>query len=78
VASLIRGTGNELTITDSKGNENMLYMAIDNNPAIIDKDTFEKVQQMRLDRSNIVFDPNGRRMRKETHYSSKVKREKND
>jgi len=56
----------------------MLYMAIDNNPAIIDKDTFEKVQQMRLDRSNIVFDPNGRRMRKETHYSSKVKREKND
>jgi len=46
--------------------------------SIIDKDTFEKVQQMRLERINIVFDPNGGPVGKETHYSSKVKRGKND
>ena len=47
------------------------YASIDNNPAIITKECFEKVQQQRMERSNIEFNADGTKKRKTTHYSSK-------
>ena len=62
------GSG-ELLQNDLDWNE--VYESIDNHPAIISRDSFDSVQQMRLDRSNIVFNPDGTKSRRSTHYSSK-------
>ena len=59
--------------TDEKGDKYVLFRSIDNNPPIIPPETFDKVQQMRLDRSNIEYDQDGTKRRKKTHYSSKQK-----
>lgn len=46
------------------------YLASDNNPVIISKETFEAVQMEKVRRSNIVRDENGSQ-RKSKKYSSK-------
>lgn len=48
-----------------------VYVSTDNHPAIIPPESFDSVQQMRMDRSNIVYNPDGTKTRKSTHYSSK-------
>jgi len=40
-------------------------------PAIINKACFERVQEMRRLRTNVVFDEQGNKVRKNTHYSMK-------
>lgn len=52
------------------GKSEVHYLATDNNPAIISKETFEAVQIEKKRRSNIVKDKNGTR-RKDKKYSSK-------
>lgn len=46
------------------------YLATDNNPAIISKETFEAVQLERVRRSNVVVGVDGK-LRKDKKYSSK-------
>ena len=38
---------------------------------IIDRDTFDLVQEMKIIRTNIELDEHGNRVRKSTHYSMK-------
>ncbi len=52
--------------------------SIDNHPAIITAEVFERVQQQRIERSNMVYNPDGTKTRKGTHYSTKQSREKNN
>jgi len=66
-------SGRGIVATGDKGEQYILFGAIDNNPPIIPPKTFDKVQQMRMDRSNIEYDPDGTKKRKSTHYSSKQK-----
>ena len=40
-------------------------------PPIIDRDTFDRVQEMKKSRTNIELDEHGNRIRKSTHYSMK-------
>ena len=47
------------------------YLATDNHPAIITEEVFEAVQKVKTDRSNVVIDKNGQKVRKSTKYSSK-------
>ena len=54
------------------GKSEIHYLATDNNPAIISKETFEAVQLERVRRSNIVVGVDGK-MRKNKKYSSKRK-----
>lgn len=49
------------------------YLASDNHPAIITEEIFVAVQKVKADRSNVVVDENGQRVRKSTKYSSKKK-----
>ncbi len=63
--------GRGIVMTGDKGEKYILYGSINNNPPIIPPETFEKVQQMRMDRSNMVFNEDGTKSRKSTHYSSK-------
>ncbi len=67
--------GKGIVMTGDKGEWYVLYGSTDNNPPIIPPETFDRVQQMRMDRSNIEYDQNGTKKRKSTHYSSKVKPE---
>ena len=60
-------------MTGDKGEKYVLFGSINNNPPIITPEIFEKVQQMRMDRSNIEYDQTGTKKRKSTHYSSKGK-----
>ena len=55
------------------GKSEVHYLASDNNPAIISKETFEAVQMEKVRRSNIVRDENGSQ-RKSKKYSSKLKK----
>ena len=66
-------SGRGIVATGDKGEQYILFGALDNNPPIIPPKTFDKVQQMRMDRSNIEYDPDGTKKRKSTHYSSKQK-----
>ena len=54
-------------------NTEVQYLATDNHPAIITKETFAAVQKEKERRSNVVFDENGQKVRKSTKYSSKNK-----
>ena len=54
-------------MTGDKGERYVLYGSTDNNPPIIPPETFDRVQQMRMDRSNIEYDQNGTKKRKSTH-----------
>ena len=45
--------------------------AENHHPAIIEKACFERVQEMRRLRTNVVFDEQGNKVRKNTHYSMK-------
>ena len=56
---------------DTKGNKYVLMGIVDDHPPIIPPETFDRVQQMRMDRSNIEYDQDGKKRRKNTHYSSK-------
>lgn len=49
------------------------YLASNNHPAIITEEIFVAVQKVKADRSNVVVDENGQRVRKSTKYSSKKK-----
>ncbi len=49
------------------------YLAKDNHPPIITEDVFQRVQEMRADRSNVIKDENGTH-RKHSKYSSKSKK----
>lgn len=55
-------------------NTEVQYLATDNHPAIITKETFAAVQKEKERRSNVVFDENGQKVRKSTKYSSKKKK----
>ncbi len=48
-----------------------VYASFDNHPAIIGKEIFDRAQQVKQERSNVVFNPDGTRSRKSTRYSSK-------
>lgn len=52
------------------GKNEVHYLATDNNPAIISKETFEAVQLERVRRSNVVVGVDGK-LRKNKKYSSK-------
>ncbi|MBS6924162.1 MAG: recombinase family protein [Lachnospiraceae bacterium] len=52
------------------GKNEVHYLATDNNPAIISKETFEAVQLERVRRSNVVVEVDGK-LRKNKKYSSK-------
>lgn len=54
------------------GKSEVHYLATDNNPAVISKETFEAVQIEKRRRSNVVKDENGVK-RKGEKYSSKRK-----
>lgn len=54
------------------GKTEVHYLATDNNPAVISKETFEAVQIEKRRRSNVVKDENGVK-RKSEKYSSKRK-----
>ncbi len=43
----------------------------DHHPPIIDRETFDLVQEMKIIRTNIELDEHGNRVRKSTHYSMK-------
>lgn len=58
-------------MTDEKGKRYLAWASHNNHPAIIATEAFYKVQQMRTDRSNVVYNPDGTKTRKSTHYSSK-------
>jgi hypothetical protein len=53
-------------------NEDEVYASLYNHTAIIAREIFDNVQQMRMDRSNIVLNEDGTKSRKSTHYSSKA------
>lgn len=54
------------------GKSDVHYLASENNPAIISKETFEAVQIEKSRRSNVIMDGN-RKIRKKDKYSSKRK-----
>ncbi len=60
-----------LEMTNPDGSRYELYISSGNNPPIVSPEVFDKVQKMKAERSNIVFNPDGTRSRKGTHYSSK-------
>jgi hypothetical protein len=53
-------------------NEDEVYASLYNHTAIIAREIFDNVQQMRMDRSNIVLNEDGTKSRKSTHYFSKA------
>ena len=53
-------------------NEDEVYASLYNHTAIIAREIFDNVQQMRMDRSNMVLNEDGTKSRKSTHYSSKA------
>ena len=55
------------------GKSDVHYLASENNPAIISKETFEAVQIEKTRRSNVAKDENGS-WRKNRKYSSKQSR----
>lgn len=57
---------------DDKKSE-VQYLATDNHPAIITEEVFNAVQKEKANRSNVMVDENGHRVRKSTKYSSKQK-----
>lgn len=57
---------------DDKKSE-VQYLASANHPAIIIEEIFAAVQTAKADRSNVVADENGQKVRKTTKYSSKKK-----
>ncbi len=61
--------------SDDKGHRYVTMGVLENHPPIITAEIFDKVQQMRLERSNIVYNPDGSKSRKGTHYSTKKKQE---
>jgi site-specific DNA recombinase len=48
-----------------------IFRSENHHPPIIDKACFERVQEMRKSRSNIMLDEQGNKVRKNTHYSMK-------
>jgi hypothetical protein len=46
-------------------------MSENHHPPIIDRETFDLVQEMKKSRSNIELDEHGNKVRKSTHYSMK-------
>jgi hypothetical protein len=54
-----------------RNNPDQVSRSETHHPAIIDKTCFERVQEMRRLRTNVVIDEQGNRVRKETHYSMK-------
>lgn len=52
------------------GKNEVYYLAMDNNPAIISKEFFEAVQLERVRRGNVVVRVDGK-LRKNKKYSSK-------
>lgn len=47
------------------------YISDGNNPAIISKHVFDSVQEEMKKRSNVVISPDGTKVRKDTHYSTR-------
>ncbi len=54
-----------------RNNPDQVPRSENHHPAIIDKACFERVQEMRRLRTNVVFDEQGNKARKNTHYSMK-------
>jgi DNA invertase Pin-like site-specific DNA recombinase len=46
-----------------------IQRSTNHHPPIINKETFDRIQEMKKKRSNIEFDEHGNRVRKSTHYS---------
>ena len=55
--------------------EHSMYKFTEAHPSIIPTELFNKVQEERKRRSNVIEDENGNKHRKETKYSSKIKRQ---
>ena len=55
--------------------EHSMYKFTEAHPSIIPTKLFNKVQEERKRRSNVIEDENGNKHRKETKYSSKIKRQ---
>ncbi len=55
----------------SSNNLDEVYRVENHHDAIIDKETFDLVQEMKKSRTNIEADEHGNRIRKSTHYSMK-------
>jgi len=53
------------------GGKTYQYISDENNPAIITGEAFVAVQEEMQKRSNIVINPDGTKVRKDTHYSAK-------
>jgi DNA invertase Pin-like site-specific DNA recombinase len=54
-----------------RNNPDEVQRSKDHHPPIIDKETFDLVQEMKKMRTNIVLDEHGNKVRKNTHYSMK-------
>jgi site-specific DNA recombinase len=52
-------------------NPTEIFRSENHHPPIIDKASFDRVQEMRKSRSNIMLDEQGNKLRKNTHYSMK-------
>ena len=54
-----------------RNNPDQVPRSENHHPAIIDKACFERVQELRRLRTNVVFDKQGNKVRRNTHYSMK-------
>ena len=52
-------------------NPKEIQRSTNHHPPIINKETFDRIQEIKKKRSNIEFDEHGNRVRKSTHYSMK-------
>ncbi|MEA5031352.1 MAG: recombinase family protein [Sphaerochaeta sp.] len=59
-----------------RNNPDEIFRSENHHPPIIDKKTFDLVQEMKKMRSNIELDEHGNKARKSTHYSMKRSRHK--
>lgn len=48
-----------------------VYISENHHPPIIDKGSFDRIQEMKKSRTNIELDEHGNKVRKNTHYSMK-------
>ena len=55
-----------------RNNSEEVQRSKNHHPPIIDRETFDLVQEMKKRRSNIEVDEHGNRYRKNTHYSMKL------
>jgi hypothetical protein len=54
-----------------RNNTDQVSRSENHHPAIFDKACFERVQEMRRLRTNVIIDEQGNKVRKDTHYSMK-------